>query len=88
MILAWYPIKDLRETAGFIRTVSNLEIANAHRLELIRDGSADPALRGSGLIAINPPFTLAPAAQILLPALAKAFWPDDRSTVRIDNLAS
>ncbi len=88
MILAWYPIKDLREIAGFIRTLSNFKLGNALRLELIRDGSAGPALRGSGLIVVNPPFTLAADAQILLPALAKAFWPNDRSTVRIDNLTS
>jgi 23S rRNA (adenine2030-N6)-methyltransferase len=86
-ILAWYPIKDLREIASFIRNLSNFKLGNVLRLELIRDGNAGPALRGSGLIVVNPPFTLAADAQILLPALAKAFWPNDRNSVRIDNLA-
>ena len=86
-ILAWYPIKDMRETAAFIRALSNFKIANSLRIELVREGTSGPALRGSGLIAVNPPFTLAADAQILLAALAKVFWPNERSTVRIDNLA-
>jgi 23S rRNA (adenine2030-N6)-methyltransferase len=88
MILAWYPIKDLREIAGFIRTLSNFKLRKALRLELIRDGGTGPALRGSGMIVVNPPFTLAADAQILLPALAGTFWGNDRNTVRIDNLAA
>jgi 23S rRNA (adenine2030-N6)-methyltransferase len=106
MMLAWYPIKDLREIAGFIRTLSKYKIENSLRIELVCDRGADQGksaddksgndksdegesvggLRGSGMIAVHPPFTLADDAKILLPALAKAFWPDLRASVRIDNL--
>ena len=87
MMLAWYPVKEMREIAAFIRSLSNFKVKNCWRIELVREGTSGPALRGSGLIAVNPPFTLASDAQILLTALAKAFWPDQRSAIRIDNLA-
>ena len=88
MILAWYPIKDMRETAAFIRSFSNFKIENSLRIELVRGGTSGLALRGSGLIAVNPPFTLAADAQILLTALAEAFWPNQQSAIRIDKLAA
>jgi 23S rRNA (adenine2030-N6)-methyltransferase len=44
------------------------------------------ALRGTGMIAVHPPFTLAADAKILLSALGKAFWPDQRASVRVENL--
>ena len=41
------------------------------RLELLVDRQDDPArLNGSGLFVVNPPWTLAAEANILLPALA------------------
>jgi 23S rRNA (adenine2030-N6)-methyltransferase len=88
MMLAWYPIKDLREIAAFIRTMSKYTIENSLRIELVCEDGAAEGLRGSGMIAVHPPFTLASDAKILLPALAKAFWPDRRASVRIDNLPS
>jgi 23S rRNA (adenine2030-N6)-methyltransferase len=87
MLLAWYPIKEPREIAGFVRTLSKHELENSLRLELVREGPSDgSALRGTGMIAVHPPFTLEADAKILLPALAGAFWPDARASVRIDNL--
>ena len=88
MLLAWYPIKDEREVAGFIRALSKHQIENSLRLELVRNDGPEKGLRGTGMIAVHPPFTLQADAKILLPALAKAFWPDQRATVRVDNLAA
>ena len=88
MLLAWYPIKDEREVAGFIRALSKHKIENSLRLELVRDDGPETGLRGTGMIAVHPPFTLQADAKILLPALAKAFWPDQRAAVRVDNLAA
>jgi 23S rRNA (adenine2030-N6)-methyltransferase len=86
MMLAWYPIKDPREIAGFVRSLSTLRIENSLRIELVCDSASQTALRGTGMIVVHPPFTLQADAQILLPALGKAFWPDGRATVRIENL--
>ena len=71
--LLWYPIKDAAEVAAFIRKLARLGIAKMLRVELIvATASEDLGLRGSGLIAVNPPWTLHDELKVLLPALAAA----------------
>ena len=85
-ILLWYPIKDAREIARFIKTLAALKLAKSLRIELSRISEGGGKLRGSGLIAVNPPWTLRAQAQILLPALSQAFWRKERSEIRVDPL--
>ena len=69
--LLWYPIKDEAEVAGFIRKLKRLALAKALRAEVIVASATDaPRLRGTGLIVVNPPWTLAGELEILLPELA------------------
>lgn len=84
LYLAWYPIKDLREIAAFIRLIEKANLTNVLRIELIRDDVGDGRLRGTGIIAINPPWILIQEMKILLPALAQIMWPDEKTTIRID----
>jgi len=75
--LLWYPIKDDAEVAAFVRRLARSGIAKMLRVELIvpvSDLSAakDEGLRGSGLITVNPPWTLYGELEVLLPTLAKA----------------
>jgi 23S rRNA (adenine2030-N6)-methyltransferase len=68
--VAWYPVKDARDAAAFARKVAGM--ADALRIELnVADAGAE-GLRGSGLIVVNPPWTLTAELKIVLPALAKA----------------
>jgi 23S rRNA (adenine2030-N6)-methyltransferase len=82
-MLLWYPIKDRRAIARFVGLLAAGHLANSLRIELSRAGQIGEKLRGTGLIAINAPWTLAEEAQILLPALAHAFWPAERPEIRI-----
>ena len=84
IILAWYPIKQRREIGRFIRALAACKLANLLRIELVRGEAAAERLRGTGLIVVNAPWTLPDEAQILLPAFARAFWPDERSEVLIE----
>jgi len=69
--LLWYPIKDQAEVAAFARSLSRLGIAKIIRVELtLPTAVPDEGLRGSGLIAVNPPWTLHDELKVLLPALA------------------
>jgi 23S rRNA (adenine2030-N6)-methyltransferase len=71
--LLWYPIKDAAEVMSFIRKLSRLGIDKMLRIELIvATASEDLGLRGSGLIAVNPPWTLHDELKVLLPSLAVA----------------
>jgi 23S rRNA (adenine2030-N6)-methyltransferase len=71
--LLWYPIKDAAEVAAFTRGLVRFGIAKMLRVELIVATAPDAAgLRGSGLIAVNPPWKLYDELKILLPAVARA----------------
>lgn len=70
--LMWYPVKDLSEAASFARKLARLGIGKMLRVELIVENAGHAeGLRGSGLIVVNPPWTLQGELQVLLPALAQ-----------------
>jgi 23S rRNA (adenine2030-N6)-methyltransferase len=84
----WYPLKDYRTTDAFGVRLRQLGIAKLLRAELASAPvSPDDALSASGLIVVNPPFTLAAELAILLPALRDALAPDGRGSFRLDWLA-
>jgi 23S rRNA (adenine2030-N6)-methyltransferase len=84
--LLWYPLKDARVTDAFCRRLAG-PIARMLRAELTVAPARDAQkLAGSGLIVVNPPWTLADELGVLLPALAKVFAPREGRT-RIDWLA-
>jgi 23S rRNA (adenine2030-N6)-methyltransferase len=86
MLLLWYPIKDARAIKRFIAAFAACDLAKSLRIELSRTDQTGERLRGTGLIVVNAPWTLQDETQILLPALAHAFWPDQRSEIRIEAL--
>lgn len=72
LFLGWYPIKDL---LGVDRMAAALDAGlerPALRLDLMIERPDDPTrLSGTGLIVVNPPWTLAAEAEVFLPALAE-----------------
>ena len=58
-------------------TAAKLGIAKILRCEIMRAAAArrTAGLVGSGLIVVNPPFTLEPELRILLPALGRMLSP-------------
>ncbi len=86
--LLWYPIKDPAEIAPFARKLARLGIAKMLRVELILPNVGDDTgLRGSGLIAVNPPWTLHDELKLLLPALAELMSRGATGAVMLDWLA-
>lgn len=68
----WYPVKDRKETERFAKCLRETEIPKIMRIELaIRAPSLEPKLDGTGMIIVNPPYTLESEMQILLPCLTK-----------------
>jgi 23S rRNA (adenine2030-N6)-methyltransferase len=83
--LLWYPIKDQPEIAAFARSLSRLGIAKMLRVELMLPTAVpDTGLRGSGLIAVNPPWTLHDELKVLLPALAAVMSRGPAGAVTLD----
>ncbi len=69
----WYPIKDWEAVAGFRRALMRSGIARILDIRLdLRAPSTPPRLDGSGLIVVNPPYTLEDELKVILPALQSA----------------
>lgn len=86
IFLLWYPLKDARATQAFARNLSRLAISRILRAELTVPGREAQKLGGTGLIAVNPPWTLPGELTVLLPALAQALG-GDAGRSRLDWLA-
>ncbi|RCW85287.1 23S rRNA (adenine(2030)-N(6))-methyltransferase RlmJ [Phyllobacterium bourgognense] len=68
----WYPVKDRQEVRRFVAALQDTGIPKILRTELmIRASSPEPRLDGTGMIIVNPPYTLDDELRILLPALSK-----------------
>lgn len=89
IFMLWYPIKDLRAVDAFRRDVARLGLPKTLRVELdfaaVR--SVD-ALSGSGLIIVNPPFTLADELRTVLTAIAPLVSRDGAGRVRVSWLTA
>jgi 23S rRNA (adenine2030-N6)-methyltransferase len=87
--LAWYPIKDRSESDTFGRKLAEARIAKLLRAELtIAPGRAATRLAGTGLIVVNPPWTLEGELALLLPALARVLGRDRPGAFRLDRPTS
>jgi 23S rRNA (adenine2030-N6)-methyltransferase len=84
--LLWYPIKDRRAPDALARRLQDRAVPDILRTELtLGPPSADSGLVGSGVVVVNPPFTLAGELRALMPALGKILSP--QAAARIDWLA-
>jgi 23S rRNA (adenine2030-N6)-methyltransferase len=87
--LAWYPIKDRRDADAFGRKLARSGIPKILRAELtIAPERAAERLAGTGLIMINPPWSLEAELAVLLPALATALGRERPGTFRLDRLTT
>jgi len=90
--MLWYPIKNDAEVAAFVRSLARSGLAKLLRAELTLQ-TAGPSqassgsLRGSGLIAVNPPWTLHGELEVLLPALAATLSRGAKGAVTLHWLA-
>jgi 23S rRNA (adenine2030-N6)-methyltransferase len=87
--LLWYPVKSAVESHGFVRKLGRLGIAKMLRVELIiAKHSETTALRGCGLIAVNPPWTLHDELRVMLPCLAEALGHGGKAQTVLDWIAN
>lgn len=72
IIAAWYPIKDRHGALALAAAVREAGATEALRLELaVAEPARTDRLAASGLLVINPPYTLAEEMACLLPELAR-----------------
>jgi 23S rRNA (adenine2030-N6)-methyltransferase len=83
--MIWYPVTTDEFASQFIGTMKALDIPNMLWCELrIKAAFAQGGLSGSGLIIINPPWTLEKDLRILLPALAERLGLGDWGRGQVD----
>jgi 23S rRNA (adenine2030-N6)-methyltransferase len=70
--LPWYPLKDARAVAAFVRRIRALAIPHVLRVEIRVGAGHRQRLDGAGLLVVNPPWTLEAELAVLLPALGTA----------------
>ena len=81
----WYPLKDPDERDAFLAALAATGIPKMLRAELtVRAPAEPPRLFGTGMIIVNPPFTLEVELQVLLPALANILAEAGQGGVRLD----
>ena len=81
----WYPLKDQQERNAFVGALTETGIPKILRAELMVRAPAHPArLFGCGMILVNPPFTLEPELEILLPPLTKLLGEGGRGAFRLE----
>ena len=89
VFVIWYPVVERARVQRFERRFSRSGIRNIQRFELgiAPDGEGE-GMTSSGVIVINPPWTLHNAMRALLPLLADALAPDEPGPYRCDTLVS
>jgi 23S rRNA (adenine2030-N6)-methyltransferase len=80
----WYPLKDRKGVNGFIADVKASGITRVLRAELTVRKPADGELFGTGMLIVNPPFTLEAELKVLLPALAERLAQEGRGGWTVD----
>lgn len=81
----WYPLKDQKERDAFVAGLAATGIRRILRAEVaVRAPAHPPRLFGTGMILVNPPFTLEDELAVLLPALAAALAENGRGSSRLE----
>jgi 23S rRNA (adenine2030-N6)-methyltransferase len=84
----WYPIKDREAVAAFRRALIDSGIPKVLDIVFeIRPPSTEPRLDGSGMVVVNPPFTLERELETIFPVLHKLLAQEERSAWSLDWLA-
>jgi 23S rRNA (adenine2030-N6)-methyltransferase len=85
LYLLWYPLKQEDDGDVLSRMLAEGGVGKRLRVELlVRPAGAQGRLRGSGLLLVNPPWTLANDLNSLLPELGRVLGQGTRPTWRCE----
>lgn len=80
----WYPVLSRKQADQLLLDVKNTQIRNILLVELcIRDTEKERGMAGSGMILVNPPWTLEKDCQACLPVLKDLLAEDDQADFQI-----
>ncbi|BFM49473.1 23S rRNA (adenine(2030)-N(6))-methyltransferase RlmJ [Marinomonas sp. THO17] len=80
----WYPVLTRQQVDKLLKSVKATEIRNVLLLELcVRDSEKQRGMSGSGMIIVNPPWTLEKDAEEFLPFLKNVLAEDNAAAFQI-----
>lgn len=80
----WYPVLGDAMPQRLARSLADAGLKPILRIELVRDTAQALGLKGSGMLLVNPPWTLDRETMSWLPWLAGALGVDGRGAWRLD----
>jgi len=84
----WYPIKDRAAVSAFRESLAASGVAKMLDIRFeVRAAGDESRFDGTGMIVVNPPFTLEAELRVLLPELAKLLAQDGKATWSLHWLA-
>lgn len=84
----WYPLKKGAPVGRFHNRLGALGIRRILAAELsVRDPAATSGLTGSGLVLVNPPWTLEAELRVILPELVRVLGQDRTASYRVEWIA-
>lgn len=76
-LLIWYPVVESHHVASLFQTIQKSALRNVLQIELhIAPDTQEKGMTGSGMILVNPPWTLKERAETILPKLCQTLAPD------------
>ncbi len=89
MYALWYPVVERSRTEEMIGAVAASGITDVQRFELgIRADSAERGMTASGMLVVNPPWTLRAKMLNLLPRLALALAQGEGAYSKVEVLVA
>ncbi|XOV77402.1 MAG: 23S rRNA (adenine(2030)-N(6))-methyltransferase RlmJ [Aestuariibacter sp.] len=87
VVLIWYPVVNRQHIEELLKAIRHSTLNNVLNIELrtTSDGDAK-GMTGSGMIVINPPWTLKSIAQEVLPALSDVLAADEGAGYDVQQL--
>lgn len=80
----WYPVLNRKQANDLLKAVERTKIRNVLLLEMcIRNTEEERGMAGSGMIIVNPPWTLEKEAKSFLPVLTKLLAEDNQSNFQV-----
>lgn len=88
MLMLWYPIIERARVDQLMRDIKRSGMADAYRFEIGVQTDETAGMSGSGMVVVNPPWTLADQARAVLPALSSVLSRDGQSRSIIERLTA
>ncbi|WP_067518414.1 23S rRNA (adenine(2030)-N(6))-methyltransferase RlmJ [Endozoicomonas ascidiicola] len=87
-MLLWYPVVDAGQIQQMEKAFAKSSMRNVHLMEMGIEDSEQPGMTASGMIVVNPPWTLADEFNATMPAVSEMLSKDKKSRYRYQVLVA